>query len=94
MAVSDADIVACTTAAKEPVFMGVWIKPGAFVTAVRWNGYDGHELDDAAMANLVTVESIAAACDQAGNIRGSGCDILLKLARFLLESRRPQRAAR
>lgn len=59
--------------------MGVWIKPGAFVTAVGWNGYDGHELDDAAMANLVTVESIAAACDQAGNIRGSGCDIFAEI---------------
>ena len=78
-AVRDADIIACATAAKQPVLMGDWIKPGAFVTAVGWNGHDGRELDDAAMANSVIVESIAAARDQAGNIRGSGCEILAKI---------------
>lgn len=59
--------------------MGDRIKPGAFVTVVGWNGHDGRELDDAAMANLVTVESIAVARDQAGNIRGSGCDIFAEI---------------
>jgi ornithine cyclodeaminase/alanine dehydrogenase-like protein (mu-crystallin family) len=78
-AVRDADIVACTTAAKQPVVMGDWIKPGAFVTAVGWNGHDGRELDDMAMANAVIVESIVAARDQAGNIRGSGCEIFAEI---------------
>ncbi len=75
LAVKDADIIACTTSAKQPILEGAWIKPGAFVTAVGWNGHDGRELDDAAMANTVVVESTAAARDQAGNIRGSGCTI-------------------
>lgn len=74
-AVRDADIIACTTSATVPVLMGDWLKPGAFVTAVGWNTLDGRELDDAAMANTVLVESVDAARNQAGNIRGSGCDI-------------------
>lgn len=74
-AVRDADIVAATTSATEPVLMGDWLKPGAFVTSVGWNGADGRELDDVAMANTVIVEDTATARDQAGNIRGSGCEI-------------------
>ncbi len=78
-AVNGADIVACTTAAKEPVLKGKWLKPGAFVAAVGWNTPDGRELDDAAMANTVVVDSADAARDQAGNIRGSGCPIFAEI---------------
>ncbi|MEM7407871.1 MAG: ornithine cyclodeaminase family protein [Pseudomonadota bacterium] len=78
-AVRDADIVACTTAAKEPILTGDWLKPGAFVTAVGWNTADGRELDDAAMRNTVIVESYAAARDQAGNVRVSGCDVFAEI---------------
>jgi len=78
-AVRDADIVACTTSATEPILAGAWLKPGAFVTAVGWNGHDGRELDDAAMANMVIVESVDAARDQAGNVRGSGCEIFAEI---------------
>jgi ornithine cyclodeaminase/alanine dehydrogenase-like protein (mu-crystallin family) len=78
-AVRDADIVACTTAAKEPVVQGAWLKEGSFVTAVGWNTPDGRELDDAAMANTVIVESVDAAHDQAGNIRGSGCEVFAEI---------------
>ena len=78
-AVRDSDIIACTTAAKEPILEGAWLKPGAFVTAVGWNTIDGRELDDASMANTVIVESYDAARDQAGNIRGSGCEIFAEI---------------
>jgi len=78
-AVQDADIVACTTGAKQPIVHGTWLKPGAFVTAVGWNTPDGRELDDAAMANTVIVESREAAHDQAGNIRGSECEIFAEI---------------
>jgi len=70
-AVRDADIVACTTAAKKPILQGDWLKPGAFVAAVGWNGPDGRELDDAAMANTIIVESRDAASKESGNVRGS-----------------------
>lgn len=78
-AVRGADIVACTTSATEPVLMGDWLKPGAFVTAVGWNGHNGRELDDVAMDNTVIVEEIATAQNQAGNIRGSDCDIFAEI---------------
>ncbi len=74
-AVRDADIVACTTSATEPIVEGAWLKQGAFVASVGWNTAEGRELDNAVMANTVLVESIDAATDQAGDIRGSGCEI-------------------
>ncbi len=74
-AVREADIVAAATAATEPIVSGAWLKPGAFVGAVGWSGKDGRELDDAAMANIVIVESVDAARDHGGNVRGSNCDI-------------------
>ena len=78
-AVRDADIVACTTSATEPVLDGAWLKQGAFVASVGWNGADGRELDDATMAHTVVVESRDAARDQAGNVRGSGCAIFAEV---------------
>ena len=78
-AVRDADIVVCATSAKEPVLSGDWLKPGAFVVSVGWNGHDGRELDDTAMDNIVLVEEIETARNQAGNIRGSDCDIFAEI---------------
>lgn len=86
-AVRDADIVACTTSAKEPILMGEWLKPGAFVAAVGWNGRDSRELDDRAMANTVVVDSRDAARDQSGNVRGSGCEIFAELGEVLAGTR-------
>ena len=74
-AAEGADIIACTTSATEPILSGSWIKPGAFVTSVGWNGHDGRELDEEAMKNTVIVEDRDTALDQAGNIRLSGCEI-------------------
>jgi len=82
-AVRGADIVACCTAATEPVLSGDWLKPGAFVSSVGWHGVDGRELDDAAMANIVIVESRDAAANQAGNVRGSGCRIFAEIGEVL-----------
>lgn len=87
-AVRDADIIACTTSAKEPIFSGEWLKPGSFVTAVGWNTADGRELDDATMANTVIVESVDAAHNQAGNIRGSGCEIFAEIGEIYAGTKR------
>ena len=78
-AVRDADIVVCATSATEPVLRGGWVRDGALVASVGWNGADGRELDDAAMANTVLVESRDAARDQAGDVRGSGCEIFAEV---------------
>ena len=86
-AVRDADIVACTTSATEPVAEGAWIKPGAFVASVGWNTADGRELDDDAMANTVIVESADAARDQAGDVRRSGCEIFAEIGEIYAGSK-------
>lgn len=92
-AVEGADIVACTTSATKPLFDGRRLKPGAFVTAVGWNGADGRELDDAAMAQTVLVESRAAALDQAGNVRGSGCEIFAEIGEVYAGDKTPPAGA-
>lgn len=86
-AVRGADIVACTTSAIEPILEGDWLKPGCFVTSVGWNTLDGRELDDAAMANTVIVESVDAANDQAGDVRGSGCEIFAEIGEIFASTK-------
>jgi thiomorpholine-carboxylate dehydrogenase len=86
-AVRGADIVACTTAAVDPILCGEWLKPGAFVTAVGWNTPEGRELDRAAMANTVIVESIDAAQDQSGNTRVSGSGIFAEAGEIFTDSK-------
>lgn len=83
-AVRDADIVVTATAATEPILQGKWLKPGAHVNAVGWNGPDGRELDDDAMRCLVFVESRDAALDQGGNVRGSGATITAEIGEALV----------
>lgn len=78
-AVRDADIVVCATSATTPVLKGAWVQEGALVASVGWNGANGRELDDDAMAHTVLVESRDAARDQAGNVRGSGCEIFAEV---------------
>lgn len=82
-AVRGADVIATTTSAREPVVKGEWLKPGAHVSAVGWNGLDGRELDDGVMANLVLVESRDAASQESGNILVSGAPIYAELGEVL-----------
>ena len=82
-AVHGADIVVTATAATEPILEGAWLDEGAHVNAVGWNGADGRELDDETMGNLLFVESLEAAADQAGNVRGSGATITAEIGAAL-----------
>lgn len=82
-AVRGADVVVTATASKEPILQGQWLKPGAHVNAVGWNGADSRELDDAAMANLVFVESREAVADQCGDVRLSGCTVTAEIGEAL-----------
>lgn len=82
-AVRGADIVVTATASTEPILQGEWLTPGAHVNAVGWNGSDGRELDDDAMANLLFVESLEAAADQAGNVRGSQATVTAEIGHAL-----------
>jgi ornithine cyclodeaminase/alanine dehydrogenase-like protein (mu-crystallin family) len=90
-AVRGADVVVTATAATEPILEGAWLKPGAHVNAIGWRGHDSRELDDAAMANVVVVESREAAYDQCGDVIGSGSEIYAELGE-ILAGKKPARA--
>jgi thiomorpholine-carboxylate dehydrogenase len=91
-AVRGADVVVTATAATEPILEGAWLKPGAHVNAVGWRGHASRELDDAAMANVVVVESREAAHDQCGDVILSGATIHAELGEILAGDK-PARAA-
>ena len=74
-AVEDADVVVVVTSATTPVLQGAWLKPGCHVNAVGACRPDWRELDDAAMANVVFVDSKEAAMKESGDIILSGARI-------------------
>jgi thiomorpholine-carboxylate dehydrogenase len=82
-AVRGADVIVTATAATEPILEGAWLKSGAHVNAVGWRGHTSRELDDAAMANVVVVESREAAHDQCGDVILSGAAIHAELGEIL-----------
>lgn len=82
-AVRRGDVVITVTAAKEPIFQGGWLKPGAVVASVGWNSCDGRELDDEAMQHTVLVESRSGTEKESGNIRGSGARIFAEAGEVL-----------
>jgi ornithine cyclodeaminase/alanine dehydrogenase-like protein (mu-crystallin family) len=90
-AVRGADVVVTATAATEPILEGAWLKRGAHVNAIGWRGHTSRELDDAAMANVVVVESREAAHDQCGDVILSGAEIYAELGE-ILAAEKPARA--
>ncbi len=67
-AVRGADVVVTATSAREPVLKGAWLKPGAHVNAVGAARPDWRELDDAAMAGLLIVDSREAVLRESGDV--------------------------
>ena len=67
-----ADIVCTVTGATEPVLRGAWLQPGAFVAAVGAPRPNWRELDDAAMANILVVDSRESAEHESGDVILSG----------------------
>ncbi len=67
-AVRDADVVVTATSATEPVLRGDWLKPGAHVNAVGAPRPNWRELDDAAMANALVVDSREAVLKESGDV--------------------------
>jgi len=90
-AVRGADVIVTATAATEPILQGAWLNPGAHVNAVGWRGHTSRELDDAAMAQVVVVESREAAHDQCGDVILSGTAIHAELGE-ILAGEKPARA--
>jgi thiomorpholine-carboxylate dehydrogenase len=78
-AVRGADVIVTATPAREPILKGAWLKPGAHVNAIGAPMPTWRELDDAAMANVVVVESREAAEKESG-------DLILSKARIHAEA--------
>ena len=67
-AVRGADVVVTATSAREPILKGAWLKAGAYVNAVGAPRPTWRELDDAAMANTLVVDSREAVPKEAGDV--------------------------
>ncbi|MEE8214145.1 MAG: ornithine cyclodeaminase family protein, partial [Alphaproteobacteria bacterium] len=77
-AVRGADVVVTATGAREPILQGAWLKPGAHVNAIGAPRPTWRELDDAAMSNVVVVDSREAVLKESG-------DVILSKAAFHAE---------
>ena len=82
-ALRDADVVVTATSAREPILKGEWLKPGAHVNAVGASRPDWRELDDAAMRNVVIVDSYEGARNEAGDVILSGVTPYAELGEVL-----------
>jgi thiomorpholine-carboxylate dehydrogenase len=91
-AVRGADIVCTVTNASEPVLKGAWLKPGAFVAAVGAPRPTWRELDDAAMRNVVVVDSREAAAQESGDVILSGAAVYAEIGEILAGTRPPPAA--
>jgi thiomorpholine-carboxylate dehydrogenase len=74
-AVRGADVVVTATNALQPIVDGEWLKPGAHVNAVGSPRPNWRELDDRTMANILVVDSRAAALQESGDVILSGAEI-------------------
>lgn len=86
-AVRGADIVCTVTNASEPVLRGAWLKPGAFVAAVGAPRPNWRELDDAAMANALVVDSRESAEQESGDVILSGATVGAEIGEILAGTR-------
>lgn len=82
-AVTGADVVVTVTSAIEPILQGAWLKPGAHVNAVGSPRPTWRELDDAAMGNVVVVDSREAVLKESGDVILSGAPIHAELGEVL-----------
>ena len=82
-AVRDADVVVTATSAQEPILKGEWLKPGAHVNAVGASRPNWRELDDAAMGNVVIVDSYEGARNEAGDVILSNATPFAELGEIL-----------
>ncbi len=78
-AVRGADIVVTATNALAPILAGAWLKPGAHVNAVGSPRPGWRELDDAALRNVLIVDSREAALTESGDVILSGAPIYAEL---------------
>ena len=92
--VADADLIVCATTAREPLFDGRSVRPGACVVAVGSHEPSARELDaDLVRRSQVVVEDVATALREAGDLilADVPASDLLTLADLVHGRRPPQR---
>jgi hypothetical protein len=67
-AVEGADVVVTATNAQAPILRGSWLKRGCHVNSIGAPRPQWRELDDAAMANVLYVDSRAGALKESGDV--------------------------
>jgi thiomorpholine-carboxylate dehydrogenase len=82
-AIRGADVVVSVSWTREPLVIGEWLKPDAYVNAVGTVGLEQRELDDVAMAAAVVVESRESAAVESADIVYSGAPIYGELGELL-----------
>jgi thiomorpholine-carboxylate dehydrogenase len=87
-AVRGADIVVCATATHTAVLEGAWLKPGAFVASIGAPMPEWREVDDAAMANIVVVDSREASMAEAGDVIQSRAPIYAEVGEIFAGTKR------
>jgi thiomorpholine-carboxylate dehydrogenase len=92
-AVRGADVVVTATSSREPILKGEWLKPGAHVNAVGASRPDWRELDDAAMRNVIIVDSYEGARKEAGDVILSGATPFAELGEILNGTKRVEPGA-
>jgi ornithine cyclodeaminase/alanine dehydrogenase-like protein (mu-crystallin family) len=82
-AVRGADVIVTVSATHEPLVVGEWLAPDAYVNAVGTVGLNQRELDDVTMAAAVVVESRDSAPRESGDLVHSGAAIYAELGELL-----------
>jgi len=88
-AVRGADVVVVATSAREPVLFGSWLKEGAHVNAIGANRPDWRELDDAAMRNVVVVDSREATAQETGDVILSNAHVYAEIGEIFAGRKPP-----
>lgn len=91
-AVRGADVVVTVTAAMEPILRGAWLKPGAHVNAVGSSRPTWRELDDAAMAHTLVVDSRDAVLHESGDVILSNATIYAEIGEIFAGTKPPPAA--
>jgi ornithine cyclodeaminase/alanine dehydrogenase-like protein (mu-crystallin family) len=92
-AVRGADVIVTATAAREPFLKGEWLKRGAHVNAVGAAIPTWRELDDAAMRNILIVDSREAVLKESGDVILSGAAIYGEAGEVFAGLKVPPRSA-
>jgi ornithine cyclodeaminase/alanine dehydrogenase-like protein (mu-crystallin family) len=92
-AVRGADVIVTATNAVEPFLKGAWMKQGAHVNAVGAPRPTWRELDDAAMHNILIVDSREAVLKESGDVILSKAPIFAEAGELFTGSKMPERSA-